>query len=248
MIPVEPPSEPFRAGKAFLCLGLVILAQIVVGVVIVIVAKVIKPGMIDPMKEPDLVTAMIFIGGLATAAATLGAARLWAWPLVRDRTLAGLGLFLPRPATILLCAALGAALSCAYLAIALWVIPAGPDVKGGPMAQAAGRGGLSRLAWALMAVVIAPPGEELLFRGMLLKGLAASWGMAWASIVATLIFVALHLTETIHYWPANLFILVMAITALAIRLRTGSVVASMAFHAAYNGVIVTAVYLSPASL
>ena len=242
-VPV-PPLPPFGAGKAFLSLGLFLLAQIVVGVGVVIVAMAIKPGIQDPMKDPALVTMLILTGGLASAGGVAGAARLWAWPLVLDRTPSGLGVFIPRRRELLLWASIGVALGLAYLAVAI-LVPSGADSGGGPLAQAAGRGGWSRLVWAAMALLVAPPSEELLFRGLLLKGFASSWGAAWASVVVTVIFAALHLTETLHYWPATLFILGMAVTALVARLRTGSVVASMAFHVAYNGVIVAAVYLLP---
>jgi len=126
--------------------------------------------------------------------------------------------------------------------MAIFIHSVGFGPGGGLLARAAGRGGLPRISWTLLALFIAPPSEELLFRGLLLKGLAASWGPWCASFVVTVLFVTLHLSETIHYWPSTIFILLLSIAALVARLQSGSLVTSMALHAGYNGVIVAAVY------
>ena len=85
---------------------------------------------------------------------------------------------------------------------------------------------------------MAPPVEEFLFRGLLLKGFTVSWGATAAGVVVSIVFVMLHIPETMHYWPALVAVSALAVATLAIRLVTGSVFTSMALHAAYNGVMV----------
>jgi membrane protease YdiL (CAAX protease family) len=236
-------GPPYRAGKALLTLGLVLLVQTVAGVSAALAVMLLKSVTKNPLQDPHVLSAAILSTGLASAGATVWAARAWARPLFLDRTASGLGLFLPSARSVLLWGSAGAAMAALYLAMAICIhsVEFGSG-RGGLLTQAAGRGGLPRLAWTLFALFIAPPSEELLFRGLLLKGLAASWGTLWASIVVTVIFVALHVSETAYYWPANIFILLLSVGALFARLRSGSLVASMALHAGYNGVIVVAVY------
>ena len=50
--------------------------------------------------------------------------------------------------------------------------------RGGPVAKMAASNGMGRAVWAVLAVLIAPPVEELLFRGVMLRGMIASWGGA----------------------------------------------------------------------
>ena len=54
--------------------------------------------------------------------------------------------------------------------------------------------------------------------------------------MTTLLFV-LHLFEAGGYWPAVVSILLLSVVTLVARLRTGSVVAAMAVHAAYNATL-----------
>jgi membrane protease YdiL (CAAX protease family) len=83
--------------------------------------------------------------------------------------------------------------------------------------------------------------EEFVFRGVMWTGLSRSWNPWLAAIVVTLVFVALHLPETMGYPPALVGIGVMGLTALAMRVQSGSIVPAMFLHAAYNGMIVAAV-------
>ena len=96
----------------------------------------------------------------------------------------------------------------------------------------------------MLAVLIAPPIEELLFRGLMLRGLMASWGVTAAGVVVTTLFFVLHLFEAVRYWPAMVAILTLSVATLGVRLRTGSVVAATAVHAAYNAALAVAVYVT----
>ena len=104
----------------------------------------------------------------------------------------------------------------------------------GPLASAANAGGWARVLWALLAVCIAPPTEELVFRGVLYAGLARAWRPAAAGVATTVIFVALHATEVGSYWPAWLAIAALGALALRARVVTGSLLPAIALHATYN--------------
>ncbi|HVZ71829.1 MAG TPA: CPBP family intramembrane glutamic endopeptidase [Polyangia bacterium] len=122
-----------------------------------------------------------------------------------------------------------------------------PSHELGPLARAAMAGGLSRALWAIIAVLIAPPSEELLFRGVLYSGLArptSRWRPAVAAVVTTLAFTAFHATEIRGYWPAWIQIGTLGALALRARVTSGSLVPGVALHATYNGGLVLLTYLA----
>ncbi len=86
--------------------------------------------------------------------------------------------------------------------------------------------------------------EEFLFRGVLFTGFSRSWGVPAASLIVTLMFALVHIPETMHYWPALAAIALTGASALALRLRTGSLGPAVALHAAYNLIIVLGLFVS----
>jgi membrane protease YdiL (CAAX protease family) len=141
---------------------------------------------------------------------------------------------------VVLGALTGLALCTALLVLGA-VVPMRPSGLG-PLARAAAAGGLARLVWATLAVVVAPPTEELLFRGVLYAGLARSWGRAAAAVCTTAVFVALHATEIGGYWPGWLVIAALGALALRARVAAGSLVPAIALHASYNLGLVLVAY------
>jgi membrane protease YdiL (CAAX protease family) len=137
-------------------------------------------------------------------------------------------------------AALGLALALAYVILVSHVPPRLNQL--GPLAQAAALPGFSRLGWSLLAVALAPPVEEFLFRGVLFQGLARSWGVGWSAAAVTILFVAVHLPEVVHYWPAIAAVGLVALATILVRLSTGSLAPAVAIHVAYNLGLVIVVY------
>lgn len=91
--------------------------------------------------------------------------------------------------------------------------------------------GLGSVAFFLLAVTIAPPIEEFLFRGLLLNAVLSWRGPIWALLGSTALFAVLHPPVG---WPA------VAIAGFAfgvLSLRTGWLLAPVAAHATYNGMI-----------
>jgi len=85
-------------------------------------------------------------------------------------------------------------------------------------------------ALVLALVLVAPVTEELLFRGLILRGVAARHGELAGLALSSLLFAALHSGAAVV--PALFAGLVLGIVAL----RTGSTLASMLLHAAVNAV------------
>ena len=219
--------------------GVVLFTAAVVGV-----AKGGNPG--DPAFVPQLtrqvMVPLLIASGVVSGIVIFVAARLWAWEVVFDRSANGIGLKPVKREQLFAWSLVGCAVAALFLAVIRWVVPFDQSTPLGPLAAAAAAGGINRVAWALFAVVYAPVVEELLFRGLLLRGFAASWGSAAGGAVVTGLFVMMHLAETIHYWPAIIAILFLSIGTLAARTMTGSLHAAVAVHLAYNVTVTLSVF------
>lgn len=242
----------FGAARAFGILVLTFLAQFAAGIFVLIGAvllamsrgeNVSSAGAIEQVVAQST-AALLLVSGIFSLAAVLVGGRLFARDVFRDHTANGIGRFTLTAREALTWIAAGAGLSLVYGAVCIWVMPPDPNMPPGPLSKAATAGGASRVAWVLLALLFAPVIEELLFRGLLLRGFTQSWGRVPAGIVVTLLFVAMHLFETLAYWPATVAVAAMAGMALLARLRTGSLAAAAAVHAGYNGVIVAMVLSS----
>jgi membrane protease YdiL (CAAX protease family) len=135
----------------------------------------------------------------------------------------------------------GAALAGLYLVAAAY-IPEPPGRSFGPVTSAVAGGGSARHLWALLAMVLAPPIEEFVFRGVLFGGLSRSWSPAPAGALVTLIFVCAHLGEVSGHPTAIAWVGVLGIVLLWVRVRTGSLLPGVVLHGFYNLVLVIAVY------
>jgi membrane protease YdiL (CAAX protease family) len=130
----------------------------------------------------------------------------------------------------------GLAIGLAFIGATAWV-PMPESAKPGWLAAVAG-GGWAYYLWIVLALFIAPPIEEFVFRGMLWTGLAERWNPIAAGAAVTLAFAAVHLTQAGNYWPAMVAIAVMGTAALVARVRSGSLVPAIALHLGYNAVVV----------
>ncbi|HJQ38947.1 MAG TPA: CPBP family intramembrane glutamic endopeptidase [Thermoanaerobaculia bacterium] len=226
------------------------LGQLAVGIAIgiVVLVYVIATGMNpqSPAYAQQFARAVILpmmISGIGISVVMAYAVtRLWAWDLVRDRTDHGLGVRPVPRRHILISILLGILLCIGCSALSAWLVPFDPSKPLGPLASAAVEGGVSRLVWAVLAVLIAPWLEEYFFRGLLLKGFSTTWGPAGGAIGVTVLFVLLHLFETLHYWPATIAVTLLATVAVCLRLYYRSLAPAVALHAAYNAVIVLTAY------
>jgi hypothetical protein len=106
-----------------------------------------------------------------------------------------------------------------------------------PLHQMAFTLGLQQIIWVVVSVVIAPPLEEMLFRGILYGGYRKSFGPVWAAISTTLLFVACHFPYYIHDLLAVIGITVATLATLWCRLRWNAIGPAIAVHVGYNFVI-----------
>lgn len=242
--PVEPP--PFGARRALRVLLAFLGVQIAVAVVVGVWAAAhnLKKG--GPASPDGIHIDLRVTLGAALVGALL--AGLVALRMVRrsfalpggDAVRVAVGW---KPASGRDC--LRAALAGAGLVAAFIVLGAALSVRPsemGPLARAASAGGWARALWTALAIGVAPPTEELVFRGALYAGLARSWRPAWAGVVTTGIFVTLHVTELGAYWPAWIAIATLGALALRARVRTGSLVPAIVLHTSYNLGLVLLVY------
>jgi uncharacterized protein len=84
----------------------------------------------------------------------------------------------------------------------------------------------------LLAAVVAPIVEEIIFRGIILRGFRAHYGKVRAILYSSLLFGIVHLNPW-QFLPA--FVLGLFLGAL--YLRTGTVAVTIAAHAVYNGAL-----------
>lgn len=243
-------ASKFGAGKAIATLVLVFLAQLVIGLMVVVGSMIIAAVTGANLNDPHVVTLLtsrllvplLLISPLIAAAVIALLTRLWAWDVVRDSSPAGIGWRGAPRREVLQWALAGAAIVVSYLVVARFLWPPKPGTLPGPLTTLANAGGIGRAAWAVVGVLLAPPIEEFLFRGLLLKGLSTSWGRGVAYVLVTACFVVSHLFETYHYLPALIGITLLAIAALIARVKSASIVPAIAVHSTYNLVLVLWTY------
>ena len=94
---------------------------------------------------------------------------------------------------------------------------------------------LGAAMFLLVAVVMAPVFEEIVFRGFLFRGFANSWGWVWGALASAAIFGAAHLQLDVFLPLAALgFVLAWAYK------KTGSLWTCITMHALFNLIAVVA--------
>ena len=92
-----------------------------------------------------------------------------------------------------------------------------------------------------LATLFAPITEELLFRGWIYTSLRAVIGMRFGIALSAVLFALAH-WESTHLYALAVFPVGLALGY--VRERTGSVAASITFHALYNGVTAVLLFLT----
>jgi membrane protease YdiL (CAAX protease family) len=239
--PEPPPTCPFGAWRALRILLAFLGVQVAVAVAAglrAFLATRASPGAPDAL----LVTAMraaVVGAGLGALCVVAMVRREFARP-GGDALRGAIGWTGASVGACARAAALGLALAAASLLFG--ALSHAEPRSLGPLARASGLGGSARAMWALLALVIAPPSEELVFRGVLHAGFARSWGVRAAAVLTTALFVGLHATEIRSYAPGWIVIAALGALALRARLRTGSLAPPIALHVSYNLALVIAIY------
>ena len=203
-------------------------------------------GHIDPSAVPEFLAPFDLPVGilslLFTAIIVFRMTRRTLPGSISTGALASLGWRASSISSILLACCIGLAITIGYLFI---LLPAIPPVEGqtwGPLATAAESGGWQRFCWAVTGLLLAPLIEEFLFRGILFTGLSNAYGTYLSTAIVTILFIALHISEAMHYWPAWIAISTLAVITILLRIRTRSLLPAVAAHFSYNLALVFAVY------
>ena len=100
--------------------------------------------------------------------------------------------------------------------------------------------GIERIAVIVAVVVLAPVSEELVFRGVLLRGLESRSGARGAVVGSSAAFALVHLLEPNLLLAMPVFFVLGLVLARA-TIRTGRLGRAITIHAGFNLVTVTAV-------
>lgn len=139
---------------------------------------------------------------------------------------------------------LGAMLFALFVAFVLpFLLPTSQSYEPGTISRMASASGWPRFWLALIGVGVAPPVEETLFRGVLLESFIRRLRRFSAILFTTLFFVLAHFPDIMGSWPAIAAIGGGGWALAELRLRTRSLVPSVAAHMAYNGVLLALAFL-----
>jgi len=177
----------------------------------------------------SLLLAVIFGAAMACALAVLLLAVRLSGLSAREY----LGLTLPRRRDLLIGLAALAALYAIYLLSSRLFAPHAPEWFKGVYRRSLGADTLPALAVAI--VLLAPLGEELIVRGFLLRGWAASrMGPTFAIILTSALWTGMHT----QYEPFVLsYIFGIGLLLGWLRQRTGSTLLTMMLHATQNAIV-----------
>ena len=118
-------------------------------------------------------------------------------------------------------------------------------------------------AWliTLFGTIVAPIFEEVCFRGFLLPAFAIAYdwlslprtvearsrwqttttltpaSLVFSAVLTSVLFALMHITQVAHLWAALLVLFSISLVLAFVRVKTGSVAASVLVHGAYNGFV-----------
>jgi uncharacterized protein len=242
----EAPTR-LRAGRVWLMLVIMLVLQVlgaILGVLGEMLWKAIQGVNIqDPQYLQahilEIMAPAIVVSVLFSSVITLLISFFWFRSEIHHNDPNGACWVRGASAPILIGLVIGVILALFYLPVSLLFSP--ENASGGPLSQMASSPGTPQISWMLLGLLVAPISEELFFRGVFYGGLHRSWGRWWAGIVPTFVFVVLHITEMMYFWPSVIFVTGLAILTLWIRLRSRAIAPAIALHFAYNSILAIAV-------
>ncbi len=222
----------YLAGQAVVWLGAVMVVTARLG------TEADEEAIMEGMKPllPAVLPVSVVAGGLGA----LWAIRIWGKRLDPRAFIETVALRLGTRRQLQRGILAGGALGLVALVVMPYVpyTPSSPDL----MDEFLSSPGPARWSWILSAVILAPPVEELVFRGVLLGGLARIWSLRMAAIVSGITFWAMHAPEWLRYWPAAVAIAMMTVIVTLLRIRTRALGPSVAAHSAYNLLMASVVF------
>lgn len=240
--PGPPSAAPLGAGAALAALGVYLGGQVLgTGVVATVYSAVWRVRGGDPddagavaqlmrQMEGPVSLAGVAVGGLVVMALVARRVRLPGGAAVREQV----GLSAGTARALAAGLGLGVVLAVLYNLAVGQLLPPEPDRTLGPVTRMASDPGPSRWLWTAAVLLLSPPVEELVFRGVLQAGFARAWGWWPAAALTTALFVGMHYLEFRTYLPAAGALLALSLLALAVRRRSGALGPAVAVHLGYN--------------
>jgi membrane protease YdiL (CAAX protease family) len=239
---IQPSSpRPFGFRDGLTCLGLFVVAQLIVWVITGVLAA-LRAGSAAPPAAITRETLLLAPVALPLSLALSGMALLlWFrryvhradWILLRG----DLGLSWGRPAGNGVAIIGGAGL--AVLLLVLGPHLADPrGVRPGLLGSLAMSPGPGRVAWIVTAIALAPVIEEILFRGVLLHSCRTAMRLPIAAIATGFLFWLFHIPDALAWWPAAVAIALFATLITLIRIHFNALGPAISGHFAYNAVLV----------
>lgn len=240
-------APPLSAGSATLILGLGIAAQIggafIVGMVAGFIGALNSGGGAAARSQlaasmPETIIPLASLASMLSMGIVVVAASVYrVEKSLKDNSPEGAAWVRGSLKDIAMGCGLGMLCAIAFLAIAGVPSFQPTHFHAGPLAKMSSTPGFPRIAWLILALLLAPPIEELLFRGVLYGGYRKSFGPGKAATLVTLIFCLLHVPEVMYFPIAMLGIAGLALTALWMRLRANAIGPAIAVHFSYNGLL-----------
>jgi membrane protease YdiL (CAAX protease family) len=246
----DAPSAPIALpGAAGIGLSLGAIAVYLVGQLLLqfgvgiglVGTGLVGPDLLDPEADSALLLALVVASQLFGLLLALAFLR---WRGVGLRPMVGhvrpLGRLVGQGVGLGLAAIVGSTLIVSLL-VALTGSDAAPDqVLTGRIADTP----MQLVLAVVAAVVLAPLAEELLFRGLLHRGLRRRFALAPATVVSSVLFALVHI-DVVLSQPLALVGLVLVGVILAIAYeRTGSLIVPVVIHAVHNAVTIVAVVVT----
>jgi membrane protease YdiL (CAAX protease family) len=101
----------------------------------------------------------------------------------------------------------------------------------------------SAFALAAFGIFIAPPVEELLFRGFLYPALARPLGSLLSVALTGGLFALIHSPQLAHAWIPLLLLFAVGVILTVVRAKTKSVATTVLIHMSYNTTLFVLVYV-----
>ncbi|QSA98427.1 CPBP family intramembrane glutamic endopeptidase [Methylococcus sp. EFPC2] len=91
--------------------------------------------------------------------------------------------------------------------------------------------------WAAIKILLVPPIEEFVFRGVLFKELGRAWGTVSSGFMVTVLFVIAHMASAQGNFGSLFMIAVFGAIVMTARIITKSLAPGMVMHGAHNLVV-----------
>lgn len=221
-------------------LGGQVVLSLVAGLLLVL-GGLVDPDQLDPDAGGTVLLAVAVLSQIAGIGAVLLLLRLRRVPL-RHVT----GRVRPVLRTVGVGAGIGVltVIATTVVVTVLVTLSGSEDAPDQVLTRDIAEGGATLVLAAVAAVVIAPLIEELLFRGLLHRGLRARMRVVPATAISSLAFALIHV-EVLFSQPVALVGLTIAGAVMAVAYeRTGGLLMPVVIHATYNAVTIVAVVVA----